>query len=100
MKAWLVAVSLAAATIGIPLPAAADDAEVCADETGEVALEACTRIIDGRQLRGAELAPIYIYRGVVWAQAGEADKAIADFDRSADIDPTMPNVLTSHAVGQ
>ncbi len=99
MKAWLVAVSLAAATIGIPLPAAADDAEVCADETGEVALEACTRIIDGRQLRGAELAPIYFYRGVEWAQAGEADKAIADFERSADIDPTSPHVFHALAEG-
>ena len=43
----------------LPMNARADDAQVCADESGDVAIAACTRAIKSGRYGGHALAAVY-----------------------------------------
>ncbi|MCL6708881.1 tetratricopeptide repeat protein [Pseudomonas sp. R2.Fl] len=94
----LPAAVLACLLSGAP-SASADDMTDCAELSGPTALAACNRVVEAHSVRGAELAKILYYRGFEFAQRGETDKAIADFEQSANIDPTSQFVLFALAQG-
>jgi tetratricopeptide (TPR) repeat protein len=62
-------------------PAMADDRAVCQDQAQPPAeaIVACSRLIDSEQVKGEELAGIYMWRGWHFTSAGQHDRAIADY---------------------
>lgn len=65
-------------------PAAADEARVCYLETGDVAITACTRAIQGRQ---GKPAINYNNRGNAYLKKGDLDLAMADYNEALRLDP-------------
>ncbi len=63
--------------------AAADEARVCYLETGDVAIAACTRAIQGRQ---GKPSINYNNRGIAYFRKGDFDLAIADYNEAMRID--------------
>jgi tetratricopeptide (TPR) repeat protein len=66
----------------------ADDADRCANATGREGLAACDRVIASAKIVGSGLAFAYHNRGLAELEAGDYDRAIADFDASIRLDPT------------
>jgi len=91
---WLFAGLAVAALAGLPTGAAADDADTCAKQSGDVAIAACSRAIASGKFSGEELAPFYVSRGVVYKNKRGLDRAIADFDQAIRLDPKNPNTYT------
>jgi tetratricopeptide (TPR) repeat protein len=58
----------------------ATDNGLCAGAQGAAAVEACTRMLTFGQLSYDERAQVYVNRGLVFAHAGDAASAIADFN--------------------
>lgn len=58
---------------------AADDAKACTRESGDVAIEACTRAIQSKRYSGHVLARLYLNRGVERRAKSDDDAALADF---------------------
>jgi lipoprotein NlpI len=75
------------ALAGLPTVAAADDADTCAKQSGDVAIAACSRAIASGKFRGEELAAIYVSRGVEYKNKRGLDRAIADYDQAIRLDP-------------
>jgi tetratricopeptide (TPR) repeat protein len=70
-----------AASLWFVLPtsgAFADDADICADQSGDVAIAACTRAIKSGRYRGHALAAVYNNRCSEYLDKEEFDQAIAD----------------------
>ncbi len=67
--------------------ARADDIDVCHDQSGDVAIAACTRAINSGRLSKKNLAAAYTNRGVEWRAKGEVDRAIADHTQAIRTDP-------------
>lgn len=65
-----------------------DDAQTCQDQSGDVAIEACTRAIASGQLSQPNLASTYMNRGVEWRHKGEDDRALADYNKSIELNPS------------
>jgi tetratricopeptide (TPR) repeat protein len=68
----------------------ADDLQICHDESGDVAIAACTRAIESGRLSKRNLAVAYTSRGVEWRAKGEVDRAIIDHSDAIRTDPTVP----------
>jgi Tfp pilus assembly protein PilF len=83
----LIACLAVVALAGLPKVAAADDADTCAEQSGDVAIAACSRAIASGKFRGEELAAIYVSRGVEYKNKRGLDRAIADFDQAIRLDP-------------
>jgi tetratricopeptide (TPR) repeat protein len=66
--------------------AAADDSKICAKESGEIAIEACSRAIKSGRYRGRDLARQYMYRGVERSLKKDYDLALADYGEAVRID--------------
>ena len=66
--------------------AAVDDAKTCAKESGEIAIDACSRAIKSGRYKGHELARQYLYRGVERRLKQDFDQALADFGEAARVD--------------
>src|SRR5204862_6219568 len=90
-------------TIVCAVPAAsADDASACAEVSylKEVAIPACTRLIESGNLRGADLARVYSYRGRarLWASnPRDFDPAMADHDEAVRLAPGLASVYVNRA---
>src|SRR5215831_9699177 len=70
---------LAGACLGLLIGgAAADDQDVCADESGDVAIAACTRAIKSNRYGGHALAALYNNRCSEYLDKEDFDQAIAD----------------------
>src|SRR5258708_7639391 len=67
--------------------AATDDPNVCVNGTPDAAIAACTREISAGTLSTAELVVAYCTRGLHFAEKGELDSALADFNRANKLDP-------------
>jgi lipoprotein NlpI len=80
------------ALAGLPTVAAADDADTCAKQSGDVAIAACSRAIASGKLTGAVLAAMYVSRGVEYKNQRGLDLALADFDQAVRLDPKNPDV--------
>src|SRR6266571_508117 len=91
---WLFACLGVVALAGVPTVAAADDADTCAKQSGDVAIAACSRAIASGKFRGEELAAIYVSRGVEYKNKRGLDRAIADFDQAIRLVPKNTDVYT------
>ena len=81
---------LLTSVIAAPSPAAAgfeEDKKACTGTEAEAddGIAACTRLIDGKT---GELAVFYYKRGSFWSEKDELDKAIEDYSKAIEIDPT------------
>lgn len=61
----------------------------CGAPTGDpaLAIQACTRLIEFGSLERPDLARAYYARGTEWANQGNHDRALPDFDLAIDLDP-------------
>jgi tetratricopeptide (TPR) repeat protein len=66
-------------------PAAADLWNICINERGDRALQACTEIIDARSELPLRLAQAYTTRALLHQHSAQPDKAIADLGRAIEL---------------
>lgn len=64
-----------------------DDFDICYQEAGDDAMEACTRAITSGKYSGNELAALYSNRGAAWYDRGNNERALRDQDDAIRIDP-------------
>jgi tetratricopeptide (TPR) repeat protein len=86
-NAWRIIAGAAGAAMLAVQAAAADDLQTCEDESGDVAIAACTRVIASATYGGDNLATLYSNRGVEHMNKGDLDRAIADYDQAIKLDP-------------
>ena len=84
----LMAVLFVATVVLLAGPAAADDKDTCSNESGDVAIAACSRAIASGGYQGSNLAALFNNRGSEYDNKGEYDRAIQDYDRAIRIKPT------------
>ena len=65
---------------------AADDAKICTSESGEAAIEACSKAIASKRYKGHVLARLYLNRGVERRAKEDYDAALADLAEAVKID--------------
>jgi Tfp pilus assembly protein PilF len=65
---------------------AADDAKNCTTESGDAAIEACSRALQSKRYSGHVLARLYLNRGVERRAKEDYDAALSDFADAARID--------------
>lgn len=84
------AAALALCSIAALAPAA-DKEPTCGGVIGDPvrAIQVCTRAIEFGSLERPELAKAYYSRGSEFANQGNHDRAIADFDLAIDLDPRL-----------
>src|SRR5215471_2186335 len=75
-----------AATLAIA-PAGADDADSCANASGDAAIAACTRAIASGNYHDHALEKLYRNRAFEYYNRRENDRAIADYNEAIRIDP-------------
>lgn len=99
MKRLLTLLFLAIAA-GTVLAQPANDAERCrtADDNPDLAIKHCSAAIAAGKTSGDALAVLYASRGAAWANKGEADRAIADFDAALKLRPSYPYALHARGV--
>lgn len=57
----------------------------------------CTAAIDKGRLNGRDLAATYSNRGVIWARAGEIERALADHNKALELNPDSIGGLINRA---
>ena len=57
------------------------------DESDDLRITGCTRLINAREVSTRSIASAYNKRGIAWKQKGEFDKALADYAQAIRIDP-------------
>jgi tetratricopeptide (TPR) repeat protein len=77
---------------------AGDDARLCAKESGDAAIEACSRAIKSGRYKGRDLAHQYLYRGVERGLKQEYDLALADYGEAAKIDKKYADAFYNRCV--
>ena len=78
--------------------AAADDSKICAKESGDIAIDACSRAIKSGRYKGHDLARQYLYRGVERRLKQDYDLALADFGDAARIDKKYADAFYNRCV--
>lgn len=78
--------------------AAGDDAKACAKESGDAAIEACSRAIKSGRYKGRDLARQYLYRGVERGLKQEYDLALADYGEAVKIDKKYADAFYNRCV--
>jgi tetratricopeptide (TPR) repeat protein len=78
--------------------AAADDSKICAKESGEIAIEACSRAIKSGRYKGHDLARQYMYRGVERSSKKDYDLALADYGEALRIDKKYADAFFNRCV--
>jgi tetratricopeptide (TPR) repeat protein len=78
--------------------AAGDDAKTCAKESGEVAIDACSRAIKSGRYKGRDLARQYMYRGVEQGLKKDYDLALADYGEALRIDKKYSDAFFNRCV--
>jgi tetratricopeptide (TPR) repeat protein len=78
--------------------AAADDSKICAKESGEIAIEACSRAIKSGRYKGHDLARQYMYRGVERSLKKDYDLALADYGEALRIDKKYADAFFNRCV--
>jgi len=82
--AGVLAAALLAGTLDVH--AAGNDANMCVKESGDAAIDACSRAIQSKRYTGHALARQYLSRGVERRAKQDYDLALADFAEAAKID--------------
>jgi tetratricopeptide (TPR) repeat protein len=67
--------------------ALADDRKTCQAESGNVAIEACNRVINSGRYRSDEVADAYINRGQEYYVKKEYDQAVEDATQAIRLNP-------------
>ena len=78
--------------------AAADDSRICARDSGEIAIDACSRAIKSGRYKGHDLARQYLNRGVEWRLKQDYDLALADLGEAARIDKKYADAFYNRCV--
>ena len=78
--------------------AASEDAKLCAKESGDTAIEACSRAIKSGRYKGRDLAHQYLYRGVERGLKQEYALALADYGEAAKIDQKYADAFYNRCV--
>jgi tetratricopeptide (TPR) repeat protein len=76
-------------------PGVTTDRETCVEQTGDVAIAACTRLITSGDFSGNSLAVIYYNRGLTWYDKSEFDRAIQDYDRAVQLEQNFAQAIFS-----
>src|SRR5262249_53448476 len=85
-------IGVALAALGAPAAAATDE-QICAKESGDVAIAACTRAIASGMYKGERLAKIYDNRAAEYEAKGDHDRVIADCGQAIRADPRFAKTL-------
>jgi tetratricopeptide (TPR) repeat protein len=86
-------IALACTIIGLASPAQANDRDTCNGDQSQTAIAACTRVIQSGRSKGNDLATIYYARGRSYRLMGDNDRAIADYNESARLNPRYAPVF-------
>ncbi len=78
--------------------AAADDSRICAKESGDIAIDACSRAIKSGRYKGHDLARQYLNRGVERRLKQDYDLALADYGEAARIDKKYADAFYNRCV--
>ena len=72
----------------------------CGAVTGDpaLAIHACTRLIEFGSLDRPDLAKAYYARGTEWANQGNHDRALPDFDLAIELDPKLAPAYYNRAL--
>jgi tetratricopeptide (TPR) repeat protein len=97
-RACVVAVATALALGAFDGRAAADDATVCANESGDVAIAACTRAIDSGKYNGHSLALKYSNRGVEWKLKQDYERALKDYSAAIRLDAKYADAFYNRCI--
>jgi tetratricopeptide (TPR) repeat protein len=82
-------------------PAAADDYDVCAKESGDIAIAACSRAIaSGRYKNVYILAFLHVNRGIEYTNKGQHDRAIEDYDETIRLTPQNAAALFNRGLSK
>jgi hypothetical protein len=73
-------------SVGTVVAQAADDAKTCTKDSGEVAIDACSRAISSKRTSGHALARLYLNRGAERRIKEDYDTALTDFAEAIKID--------------
>jgi Tfp pilus assembly protein PilF len=88
---WAYCVCALAAGLGVlaatlDARAAGNDANICVKESGDAAIDACSRAIQSKRYIGHALARLYLSRGVERRSKEDYDLALADFAEALKVD--------------
>jgi tetratricopeptide (TPR) repeat protein len=97
-RACVVAVATILVIGALDGQAASDDPQVCARESGDVAIAACTRAIESRKYSGHSLAVKYLNRGVEWKSKGENERALSDYGAAIRFDEKFADALYNRCI--
>ena len=78
--------------------AATDDSKICAKESGEIAIDACSRAIKSGRYKGRDLARQFMYRGVEQGLKKDYDLALADYGEAIRIDKKYSDAFYNRCV--
>jgi Tfp pilus assembly protein PilF len=78
--------------------AANDDAKICARDSGEIAIAACSRAIKSGRYKGHDLARQYLNRGVERRLKQDFELALADYGEAARIDNKYADAFYNRCV--
>ena len=93
MRLITIGLALSLACGSAALAQAPSSAARCdAEGIPEVAIAACTRMIESGQLRGEKLADALKIRGDVHYNKGDPEGALEDYDRATRINPRLPMI--------
>ena len=68
------------------------------NDNPELSIKVCTRLIEFAGLDKPELAKAYYTRALEWVTLGNHDRALADFDVAAELDPKLPGIYYNRAL--
>jgi regulator of sirC expression with transglutaminase-like and TPR domain len=89
---------LAAISVIIGGPAAANDRKICDTSSGEPAIAACTRLIRSGGMTPKTLSVTYSNRGLEYSQDRQYDRALSDYDQAIKLNPAEPLSYSNRAV--
>lgn len=99
---WRHAAAALALWSATALTQAAEKEPQCGGVTGDPAraVQVCTRIIEFGSLERPQLAKAYYTRGSEWANQGNHDRAIADFDLALELDAGLDAAYYNRALSR
>ncbi|MER8608866.1 tetratricopeptide repeat protein [Mesorhizobium sp. M1233] len=85
--------------LALGAPTLAEDSEDCAGAAaGSQRIAACTRIIEDGARSPESRAKAYHSRAITWADSGDNDRAIADYDNTIALDPKDTDAYNERGV--
>src|SRR6476659_3499226 len=105
MRRFLLAIVAVVAVVGLAgaaLGQVSPEWVRCVNESGtyssEIAIAACSAVIDSGKVSQAALAVAYFNRGQSYDSKGDKDRAIADYSKAIDLNPGDANYYNNRGV--